>query len=310
MDADHIAAIDNVVRKLMQGGKRPVGVGLFFALGHSTVVVVAVAVVGTATALLASATAFKEVGGLVGTLVSAFFLFAIAATNFVILHEIWRAFRRVRRGQGYPHEDLDVLLDSRGVLARMLRPVFRLVTKSWHMFPLGFLFGIGFEAATEVALLGISANEAAKGTFLWSIMVFPALFAAGMSLMDTIDGVLMLGAYDWAFRALIRQLYYNLTITFVSVAVAVLVGSVEVLGLVGDQFALDGALRRLVRALNDNFNALGFVIIGLFVAAWAVSTGVYRLKRLDELPLGAAGGQCRAPVATVRDRTSSGRARA
>ncbi len=289
VDADHIAAIDNVIRKLMQTGERPVGVGFFFALGHSTVVVLAVAVAGTATAVLGPADTLKSVGGLVGTLVSAFFLFTVAAANIIILRGVWRAFRHVRRGGVYADEDFDILLDNRGFLARIFRPLFRLVTKSWHMFPLGFLFGIGFETATEVALLGISATHVAQGESLWSIMVFPALFAAGMSLVDTTDGLVMLGAYDWAFRAPIRKLYYNLTITLVSVLVAVLIGSIEVLGLVGDRYGLEGDLWRLVGALNDNFNALGFAIIGVFIVAWAVSVSVYRLKRLDDIPAGAAG---------------------
>lgn len=288
VDADHIAAIDNVVRKLMQNGERPVGVGFFFALGHSTVVVLAVAVAGTATALLGSADTLKSVGGLVGTLVSAFFLFAVAAANIVILRGVWRAFCHVRRGGTYVEDDVDLLLANRGFLARIFRPLFRVVTKSWHMFPLGFLLGIGFETATEVALLGMSATHAAQGGSLWSIMVFPALFAAGMSLVDTTDGLVMLGAYDWAFRAPIRKLYYNLTITSVSVVVAVLIGSIEVLGLLGEQFGLKGDIWRLVGALNDNFNALGFAIVGVFIVAWAVSVGIYRLRRFDDVPAAVA----------------------
>lgn len=293
VDADHIAAIDNVIRKLMEGGERPVGVGFFFALGHSTVVVLAVAAAVTASTLLGVADTFKSTAGLVGTLVSALFLFAVAAANIIILRGIWRAFQHVRRGHAYTGEDVDALLDSRGFIARMLRPLFRLVTKSWHMFPLGFLFGIGFETASEVALLGISAAQATNGGSLWSVMVFPVLFTAGMALVDTTDGVLMLGAYDWAFRAPIRKLYYNLTITSVSVLVAVLIGSIEVVGMIGDRFGFEGDLWRFGSALNENFNALGLAIIGVFIVAWAVSVIVYRLNRLDEVPaqreLGTAG---------------------
>ncbi len=282
VDADHIAAIDNVTRKLMQAGKRPVTVGFFFALGHSTVVILAAAgVAATATALSTRFEQFKSVGGIVGTVVSALFLFAIATANLVILRSVWRTWRHVRAGGRYVDEDFDILLNSRGVLARLFRPVFRLVTASWHMFPLGFLFGLGFDTATEVALLGISATQAAQGVSIWSIMVFPALFAAGMSLIDTTDGVLMLGAYDWAFVKPIRKLYYNLTITLVSVVVAFLIGGIEALGLVGDQLGLSGWFWDGVGALNDNFNSLGFIIIGVFIAAWIGSVVVYRYKGLD-----------------------------
>jgi high-affinity nickel-transport protein len=284
VDADHIAAIDNVTRKLMQAGKRPVGIGLFFAMGHSTVVILAAAgVAGTAMALAGSLDRFEAVGSVIGTGVSALFLFAIAAANLIILRGVWRSFRHVRRGGRYVEEDLDLLLNSRGLLARLFRPLFRLVSKSWHMYPLGFLFGLGFDTATEVALLAVSATAAAKGVSAWAIMVFPALFAAGMSLIDTTDGILMLGAYDWAFIKPIRKLYYNLTITFVSVVVAVLIGGIEALGLMGDQFALKGAFWDGVGALNGNFTALGVAVIGLFIAAWVGSVVVYRYACLDEI---------------------------
>jgi high-affinity nickel-transport protein len=283
-DADHIAAIDNVTRKLVQEGKRPLTVGFYFALGHSTVVAIAAAAVATATTMLTGRFAsLHNIGGLVGTLVSSLFLFAIAAANLVVLRSVWRTFRHVRQGGRYVEEDLDLLLVSRGFLARLFRPVFRLVGKSWHMLPLGFLFGLGFDTATEVALLGISATEAAKGISIWSILVFPALFAAGMSLIDTTDGVLMLGAYDWAFVKPVRKLYYNLVITLVSVVAAILVGGIELLGLLGDRFGLSGGFWSVVAALNDNFSNLGFAIVGLFVAAWIGSLLFYRYEGLDEL---------------------------
>jgi nickel/cobalt transporter (NiCoT) family protein len=284
VDADHIAAIDNATRKLMQQGKRPVGVGLFFAMGHSTVVILAAAgVAATATALAGSFDRFEAVGGVIGTGVSALFLFAIAAVNVIILRGVWRTFRHVRKGGRYVEEDFDLLLNSRGLLARLFRPLFRLISQSWHMYPLGLLFGLGFDTATEVALLGISATAAAKGMSIWSIMLFPALFAAGMSLIDTTDGILMLGAYNWAFIKPIRKLYYNLTITVASVVVAVLIGGIETLGLMGDQFALKGAFWDGVSALNGNFTALGVAIIGLFIAAWVGSVIVYRYRGLDEI---------------------------
>ena len=289
VDADHIAAIDNVTRKLMQEGKRPVSVGFFFAMGHSTVVILAAAGVAATTTVLSSHfEQFKSVGGVIGTLVSALFLFVIAAANLIILRSVWRTYRHVRNGGRYVDEDFDILLNSRGLLARLFRPLFRLVTASWHMFPLGFLFGLGFDTATEVALLGISATQAAQGVSVWSIMVFPALFAAGMSLIDTTDGVLMLGAYNWAFVKPIRKLYYNLTITFVSVVVAFLIGGIEALGLVGDQLGLSGWFWDGIGSLNDNFNSLGFLIIGVFIAAWVGSIIIYRYKGLDDFEVPGA----------------------
>ncbi len=284
VDADHIAAIDNVTRKLMQEGGRPVSVGFFFAIGHSTVVLlVAAAVAATAAALQTRFEAWRGIGGIVSTSASALFLFLIAAMNIVILRGVWRAFRQVRRGRPYDPADLDLLLDGRGVLARLFRPVFRLVSRSWHMLPVGFLFGLGFDTATEVSLLGVSAAEAAKGVSIWSVLVFPVLFAAGMTLVDTTDGIVMLGAYDWAFVRPIRKLYYNLTITLVSVLVAILIGGIEALGLLSDQLGLTGPPWGAIGRLNENFNDLGFFIIGLFVVAWGVSLLIYRLKRYDRL---------------------------
>ncbi|MEM5387918.1 HoxN/HupN/NixA family nickel/cobalt transporter [Paraburkholderia phymatum] len=284
VDADHIAAIDNVTRKLMQDGQRPVTVGFFFALGHSAVVLlVAAAVAATAAALESRVEAWKDLGGVISTSVSALFLFLIAAMNIIILRGVWRAFGKVRRGEPYDNEDLDLLLNNRGLLARLFRPMFRLVSKPLWMLPLGFLFGLGFDTATEVSLLGISASQAAQGLSMSVILVFPVLFAAGMSLVDTTDGVLMLGAYDWAFVRPIRKLYYNLTITLVSVLVAVLIGGIETLGLLSDQFNLKGGFWDVIGALNDNFNDLGFIIIGVFILAWLVSFAIYRLKGYDEL---------------------------
>ncbi|HEY5329395.1 MAG TPA: hypothetical protein VIJ79_05895, partial [Acidobacteriaceae bacterium] len=168
-------------------------------------------------------------------------------------------------------------------LARLFRPLFKLVTTSWHMFPLGFLFGLGFDTATEVAMFGISAAQIVKGVSFAAILVFPILFAAGMSLVDTTDGVLMLGAYNWAFVKPMRKLYYNMTITLVSVVVAVLIGGIETLGLIGGKFGFDGGLWRVVGTLNDNFNNLGFAVIGVFVVAWAVSYLIYRVYKLDRI---------------------------
>ncbi len=284
VDADHIAAIDNVTRKLMQEGKRPITVGFWFALGHSTVVIiVTAAIAATATALSDRVEMFRDVGGTISTLVSTLFLFVIAAMNLAILAGVWRTFRHVRLGGEFAEQDFDILLNSRGLLARVFRPIFRLVARSWHMFPVGFLFGLGFDTATEVSLVGISAAQAAQGMPIWGIMVFPALFAAGMSLIDTTDGVLMLGAYNWAFIKPIRKLYYNLVITAVSVVVAVLIGGIEGLRLIGDQLGLSGGIWDGVGRLNDNFNGLGFVTIGVFIVAWIGSVIAYRYTGLDDL---------------------------
>ena len=282
VDADHIAAIDNVTRKLMQEGKRPVAVGLMFSLGHSTIVLLgSAAIAATALALHHRIDSVRHIGGVIGTLVSVLFLFGIAIVNLVVLRSVYDAFARVRRGEPYGEEDFDLLLGNRGLLARLFRPMFGMITRSWHMYPLGILFGLGFDTATEIGVLGISAAEASKGLSLWSILVFPALFAAGMSLIDTTDSILMLGAYGWAFVKPIRKLYYNMTITFVSVVVAFAVGGIEALGLVAEQFHLTGRFWNYVVRLNDNFGTLGFFIIGLFAISWVVSIAVYKWRRLE-----------------------------
>jgi nickel/cobalt transporter (NiCoT) family protein len=285
-DADHIAAIDNVTRKLMQEGRRPVGVGLFFSLGHSTIVVaLTIAIAITATALQDRFEAFKSFGGIVGTLVSALFLFAIAIANIIVLASVWRTFQTVTRGGRFVQEDLDLMLANRGLLGRLFRRFFRLIERSWQMFPLGLLFGLGFDTATEVGLLGISASQASQSLSIWSILVFPALFTAGMTLIDTTDSILMLGAYGWAFIKPIRKLYYNLTITAVSVIVAVIVGGLETLNLIGDQLGLTdgGGFWGAIGSLSDNFGMLGYLIVGVFLAAWAISYVVYRINRYDEI---------------------------
>jgi nickel/cobalt transporter (NiCoT) family protein len=287
IDADHIAAIDNVTRKLMQQGQRPVAVGLFFSLGHSTVVVLAsVAIAATAMAFSQQLATVRDVGGVVGTLASALFLLAIAIMNLFILVTVYRTFHRVRRGGAYVEEDLDTLLTGGGLLARVFRPLFGLIRRSWHMYPLGLLFGLGFDTATEIGLLGISAAEASKGMPMWSILVFPALFTAGMSLVDTTDSVLMLGAYGWAFVKPLRKLYYNMTITAVSVIVALLVGGIETLGLVADKLRLRGAFWDLIQSLNRNFGIIGYLIIGVFIASWIVSAIVYQLQGYDRIDVG------------------------
>lgn len=277
VDADHIAAIDNVVRKQMQAGGAPRSVGLYFALGHSTIVVVATMLLALGVVSLGGDSLLKEIGGFIGTSVSALFLLVIAAINLVIFAGLWRTFRAAREQEGiHDGERLDALLADRGVLARLLGPMFRLVTKPWHMYPLGFLFGLGFDTATEIGLLSISAGEAARGASLADVLVFPALFASGMALVDTADSALMVSAYRWAFVDPLRKLWYNLTMTGASVAVALLIGGIEALGLIADRLGLSGGVWALVDALNDSLANVGFAVIALFVIAWLVSVVLYR----------------------------------
>jgi len=284
VDADHIAAIDNVTRKLMQEGKKPLTVGLFFSLGHSTVVVLAsLGIAVTAMAFKDRMEEFHPVGGLIGTSVSAAFLLLIGAINFVVLVNVCKAFRRVKNGGTYVETDLDILLANGGLLTRIFRRLFSLIGRSWHMYPLGFLFGLGFDTATEVALLGITAAQASSGLSMWSILIFPALFTAGMALLDTTDSILMVRAYGWAFVKPVRKLYYNMTITFVSVVVAVVVGGVEALGLIGEEFSLSGGLWDIVGTLNDQLEMLGYLIVAIFTGSWLLSMLIYRLKGYDRI---------------------------
>lgn len=283
VDADHIAAIDNVTRKLMQDGQRPITVGFWFALGHSGIIAIASVGIALTASALARFGAFKEIGGVIATVISALFLFTIAGMNLVILRSVWRGFAHVRAGGAYTESDLDLLTGSRGPLSRLFAPMFRLVSKSWHMAPLGFLFGLGFDTATEVAIMGMSANQAANGLSLATVLVLPALFAAGMALIDTADGVVMLGAYEWAFVKPIRKLYYNITITLVSAIVAIVIGGIETLALIGGKLGLTGWPWAMAARLGKNFNSLGFGIIALFVLCWLASFAIYRWKRFDEI---------------------------
>jgi high-affinity nickel-transport protein len=285
VDADHIAAIDNVTRKLLQSGRNPDCSGLYFSLGHSTVVVLAS--IGIALGAGALSTHFPEiktVGGVVGTTVSAFFLFGIAIANLFILAGVYRVFQRVKDRRELSEADLAMLSGS-GPLARVLRPLFGLIRSTWQMYPLGFLFGLGFDTATEIGVLGISATEAAKGLSIWPLLIFPALFTAGMALVDTLDSVLMSRAYGWAFVKPVRKLYYNLTLTAASVLVALLVGSVEVLGMLADALSLKGSFWGFIALLNNQFGTIGYLVIGLFAGSWVISLAVYRLKGYDHLPV-------------------------
>lgn len=286
-DADHIAAIDNVVRKLIQEGKHPFSVGFFFSLGHSSIVVLGSLAIAAASTTQGRLYLFRDVGGVTGTSISALFLLVIGFANVLILRGIWAAFSRARRGETIVDEDLEALLAGRSLLARVFRRTFKVVSRSWHMYPIGFLFGLGFDTASEIALLGISATQAAQGMSLWTILVFPALFTAGMSLMDTTDSTLMTRAYGWALANPIRKLWYNLTITSISVIVAIFVGSLEALGVISDRYRLQGGLWEMVATFNENLASLGFALVGLFIVSWIISTMIYRAKGYDRVQVNA-----------------------
>jgi high-affinity nickel-transport protein len=282
VDADHISAIDNVTRKLMQENKRPVAVGFFFSLGHSTIVVALSIAIAFAAAYIQSAIpGFKSAGGLIGTSVSALFLYLIAFINILVLWEVFRTFQKVKRGEEYNDQTLDEFLNQRGLMGRFFRPLLRVVDKSWKMYPVGVLFGLGFDTATEVALLGISAVEAGKGLPIPYILIFPLLFTAGMCLLDTTDGILMLGAYGWAFVKPVRKLYYNLNITLVSVLVALVVGTIEIASIIGATLNLSGGFWDYMT--NVDFGLLGVLIIGIFVLSWGISTIIYKVRRYDDI---------------------------
>jgi high-affinity nickel-transport protein len=287
VDADHISAIDNVTRKLMQEGQRPLLVGFFFSLGHSTIVVLlSILIAATASGIQSQFPDLQRIGGIIGTSVSAFFLLAIAGINLLVLRGVVRAFGRVKRGEP-DGQNVDAMLNQLGFMGRIFRPIFKMVDQSWKMYFVGFLFGLGFDTATEVGLLGISAAAATHGLPIWSILLFPLLFTAGMCLVDTADGILMVGAYGWAFVHPVRKLYYNLTITSISVLIAVLVGGIEILNIVGVQFHLQGVFWDRINSLGDHFGLIGAGIIALFVLSWVVSLAAYRLMGYQRLEVAA-----------------------
>ena len=282
-DADHIAAIDNVVRKMMQARRQAETVGFFFSLGHSTVVVLASLVIAAAASSIGGGLdRVHEAGGAIGTVLSASFLLVIGIANLFVLKGVIAAFARVRRGGDLVEEDLDALMAGHGLLARIFRPLFGVVSRAWHMYPIGFLFGLGFDTASEVGLLGISATQAAQGVSFGDLMIFPVLFTAGMSLMDTTDSMLMTRVYGWAFINPVRKLWYNMTLTACSIVIALFIGGVEALGLIADKLSLRGAFWTFIGRLNDNFGYVGLSVAGLFVFAWLVSIAIYNAKRYDE----------------------------
>ncbi|WP_099908670.1 HoxN/HupN/NixA family nickel/cobalt transporter [Streptomyces sp. TLI_171] len=283
-DADHIAAIDNTTRKLMEQRKRPLSVGFWFSLGHSSVVfalavVLSLGVKALAGPLQDDGSALHQITGLIGTAVSGAFLYLIAIVNLAILVGLWKVFRQMRAG----HLDegaLEEQLDKRGLMNRLLGRVTNSVSKPWQMYPLGMLFGLGFDTATEVALLVLAGSGAASGLPWYAILCLPVLFAAGMCLLDTIDGSFMNFAYGWAFSKPARKIYYNLTVTGLSVAVALVIGTVELLGLLADKLHLHGRFWDWISGLD--LNTVGFAIVGLFLATWLIALAVWRFARIEE----------------------------
>jgi nickel/cobalt transporter (NiCoT) family protein len=283
-DADHVSAIDNTTRKLMNEGRHPVSVGFWFALGHSTIV----CVIGVGLTIAAK-TVFKAVtdehgglhsfGGLIGTILGGGFLYLIAALNIVILVGILKLFFAMRRGT-YSEEELEAQLENRGLMYRFFGRWMRTIDKEWKMYPVGIVFGLGFDTATEVALLSATAGAATVGLPWYAVLCLPILFTAGMTLLDSVDGAFMQVAYGWAFARPVRKVFYNIVITALSVALAFFIGSIELLGLLGQEFDLTGGIWDFT---NDfDLNTAGFVVVGGFVVVWAVAVAVWRYGKIEE----------------------------
>jgi len=283
-DADHIAAIDNTTRKLLGEGKRPLSVGFFFSLGHSSVVFALAVLLNFGIRALDSQvrndhSGLHNVTGIIGTGVSGTFLYLIAALNVIVLAGIVKVFREMRRG-AYNDEELEEQLAKRGLMNRILGPLARRVDTPWKIYPVGVLFGLGFDTASEVALLVLAGSAVVSGLPFYAILSLPILFAAGMCLFDTADGCFMNFAYDWAFARPIRKVYYNLTITGLSVFVAFFIGTVEILSLIGQEYRLGGTFWTFMG--DFNINKAGFVVVGVFVVTWAVALAVWHFGKIEQ----------------------------
>jgi nickel/cobalt transporter (NiCoT) family protein len=283
-DADHIAAIDNTTRKLMADGKRPLSVGFFFSLGHSTIVVgltllLSLGLKAIGAELADDKSAMHNVGGLIGTLVSGGFLYLLGIINLIILIGIVKVFREMRQGR-YDEDQLEHHLNNRGLMNRILRPAMKAITAPWQIYPVGVLFGLGFDTLTEVTLLVIAGSSVAAGLPWYAIMCLPILFAAGMSLLDTIDGSFMNFAYGWAFSKPVRKVYYNITITGLSVAVALLIGTFELLSVLADKVGLSGGFWSWASDLD--LNTIGYGIVVVFVAVWVIALAVWKFGRIEQ----------------------------
>ncbi|WP_326951697.1 MULTISPECIES: HoxN/HupN/NixA family nickel/cobalt transporter [unclassified Amycolatopsis] len=283
-DADHIAAIDNTTRKLMADGQRPLSVGFWFSLGHSTIVFVLCLLLSLGVRALAGqveddSSTLHRTTGLIGTSVSGVFLYVIAILNLVVLVGILRVFKRMRRGE-FDEAALEHQLDNRGLMNRLLRGATKAVRKPWHIYPVGLLFGLGFDTATEIGLLVLAAGAATFALPWYAILVLPILFAAGMSLFDTVDGCFMNFAYGWAFAKPVRKIFYNLTVTALSVAVALLIGTIELVSILAEK--LDITSGPLAAIASVDLDYVGFAIVGLFVLTWVIALAVWRFGRIEE----------------------------
>ncbi|WP_104749730.1 HoxN/HupN/NixA family nickel/cobalt transporter [Helicobacter cynogastricus] len=279
-DADHIACIDNTVRKLTQQKQNAMGVGFYFSLGHSSVVLLMIVVTAFAVHWASEHTPMlKEVGGIIGTLVSGFFLLVVGILNAVILVDLIQIFRQTRHNKDYNQELLEAKLQERGLISRFFKPLFAFVSKSWHLYPIGFLFGLGFDTASEIALMALSG--AALKLSILGMLSLPILFAAGMSLFDTCDGIFMVKAYDWAFKTPVRKIYYNITITSLGVIVALVIGLVELFQVLSEKmhWEFSGVLGYVQ---NLDFGDLGYYLVGMFVLVWAISYGIWKFGRIEE----------------------------
>ena len=279
-DADHIAAIDNTVRKLLQQKRNPVGVGFYFSIGHSTVVFLMSVLLGISVKWAKDELPyFQNIGGIIGTLVSGFFLLLIGILNLFILISLIKLFARLSN-EHIREEELDALLESRGFITRFIAPYFKLISRSWHVLPLGFLFGLGFDTASEIALLALSSGASQQSISFLGILSLPILFAAGMSLLDTLDGIIMKSAYNWAFFNPIRKIYYNITITAISVIAALIIGLIELLQIMEDKLHLKGTFWNIIQSIQ--FDYLGYILVALFLITWLISTLIWKFGKVEQ----------------------------
>ncbi|AJC95126.1 HoxN/HupN/NixA family nickel/cobalt transporter [Staphylococcus hyicus] len=282
-DADHIAAIDNTVRKLLEQKESPTGVGFYFSLGHSSVVFLMAILLGVAVNWAkAHLPTFQDTGGLIGTLVSGVFLIIIGVMNLIILIQLIQLFKKVRR-EHITSFQLNALLDSRGLIIHLVKPFFKFISKSWHVYPLGFLFGLGFDTASEVSFLALSAGAAQQTLPLIGIIALPVLFAAGMSLLDTLDGIVMTEAYHWAFETPMRKIYYNITITSISVIAALFIGLLEIIQLIGEQRHWSTGFGGWITQLDIGW--LGYALVIVFILAWLLSVTIWKVFKMEKWPI-------------------------
>lgn len=290
IDADHIAAIDNTTRKLMQEGKKPLAVGTWFSLGHSTMVVgLIIALVLSTRAVLGSIPGLASTGAIIGTTISGTFLWLIGLVNVIIVLGLYKIYKQLRIGELNSRE-LESLLGGRGLMSRYFSPLFRIIKKPWQIYPVGILFGLGFDTASEVALVAISVGVGvSSGIPITAVLILPFMFTCGMVLVDTTDGVAMRMAYSWAFSNPIRKVYYNLTVTIISVLVAFLIGGLELMQVISGELNLQGAY--WIWFGNLNFETLGIMIVAIFLVSWIASFAIYKFKKIDSAPIPLANSQ-------------------